>query len=99
MNGVTVRTSRFLGWLLFVGGLILLVGFGSYQFMVDDGIPALIKTGVAAVAIGMVLLLVSVIRQRMMTARHDKYKGHLINFAVKTLIQTSVQSENPLSMC
>ena len=74
MNGVTVRTSRFFGWVLYIGSLLLLIGYGSYEFAIDDEVPALIKTGIAGVVIGIILLLVSVIRQRMISARHDKYK-------------------------
>jgi len=74
MNGLTVRTSRFFGWLLYVGGTVLLLGYGSYEFAIDDEVPALIKTGVAAVFVGLAMLLFSVFRQRLVAAKHDKYK-------------------------
>ncbi len=74
MNGVTVRTSRVFGWLLYVGGLVLLIGYGSYEFAVDDELPAMVKTGVAAALLGLVLLLASVFRQRVIASKQDKYE-------------------------
>ena len=74
MNGVTVRTSRWFGWLMYVGGAMLLIGYGAYEFAIDEEVPAMVKTGCAAVVIGLGLLFFSVVRQRIITARHDKYK-------------------------
>jgi hypothetical protein len=74
MNDLTVRTSRRAGWLLYVAGLVLLVGYAAYQFSIDDEIPALIKTSIAGIIVGLVLLFVSVVRQRMIASKSDRYK-------------------------
>jgi predicted anti-sigma-YlaC factor YlaD len=74
MNDLTVRTSRGAGWLLYVAGLVLVLGYAAYQFSIDDEIPALIKTGVAGIVVGLSLLLVSVIRQRVIASKTDRYK-------------------------
>jgi anti-sigma factor (TIGR02949 family) len=74
MNDVTVRSSRGLGWLLYVAGLVILVGFGAYEFVNDDTVPAIVKTGMVGVVIGLVLLFISVARQRLITRKTDRYK-------------------------
>ncbi len=74
MNDVTVRTSRSAGWLLFVVGTLLVCGYGAYQFAVDNTVPALVKTGVAGLVVGTILLFLSVLRQRVIARKTDKYK-------------------------
>jgi anti-sigma factor (TIGR02949 family) len=74
MNDLTVRTSRGAGWLLYVIGLALVVGYAAYEFSVDEEIPALIKTGIAAAVIGLMLLFISVLRQRLIARKTDKYE-------------------------
>jgi predicted anti-sigma-YlaC factor YlaD len=74
MNDLTVRSSRGLGWLLYVAGIVVVLGYTGYAFAVDDEIPALIKSGLAALVVGTLLLFVSVLRQRMVARKTDKYK-------------------------
>jgi predicted anti-sigma-YlaC factor YlaD len=74
MNDLTVKSSRGTGWLLLVVGIVIVVGYGAYEFAVDDTMPALIKSAIAAVLLGIVLLFVSVLRQRMITRKTDRYK-------------------------
>ena len=59
MKDVTVRTSRGFGWLFYVVGLLAIVGFAGYQFAIDDAVPALIRSGIAAVVLGAGLLFLS----------------------------------------
>jgi predicted anti-sigma-YlaC factor YlaD len=74
MSDVTVRTSRGAGWILYVVGIVVLCGFAAYEFTVDDTVPALIKSGVGALILGMVLLFVSVLRERLLARKTDKYE-------------------------
>ena len=74
MNDLTVRTSRGLGWLLYLLGVIVVVGYGAYSFAIDDQVSALEKTGVTGIVVGGILLLISVARQRMIARQTDKYK-------------------------
>lgn len=74
MNDAGVRASRGFGWLLYIGGLLLLIGYGGVAFMTDDAVPALIKTGVAAVVVGLALLLFSALRQRRIARKTDRYE-------------------------
>jgi predicted anti-sigma-YlaC factor YlaD len=74
MNDVTVRTSRGSGWVLYVVGLVIVCGYAAYEFAVDEKVPALIKSGVGALVLGLVLLFVSVLRERLMARKTDKYE-------------------------
>ena len=74
MNDLTVRTSRGTGWVLYVVGLLIVVSYGAYAFAVDDDVPALVKTGIAGIVVGAILLLISVLRQRLIARKSDRYK-------------------------
>ena len=74
MNDATVRTSRGFGWLFYIVGILIVVGYGAYEFAIDDEVPALVKTGIAGMLMGFVLLFYSVLRQRMIASKTDKYK-------------------------
>lgn len=75
MMRITItKTSRGLGWLLGVGGALVLVGYGVYEFATDDTTGALVKFGVAAVSCGALLLLLSVIIDRVRARKSDRYK-------------------------
>lgn len=75
MMSVTItRTSRDLGWLLGVGGGVILAGYAAYELATDETTAALVKVGVAGVVGGLALLLVSVLIDRIRAARSDKYK-------------------------
>jgi predicted anti-sigma-YlaC factor YlaD len=74
MNDLPVRTSRGAGWLLYVAGLVIVCGYGFYEFARDDTVPALIKTGIGGLVVGTLLLFLSVLRERLITRKTDKYK-------------------------
>jgi hypothetical protein len=74
MNDMTVKVSRGIGWLLFLGGLLLIAGFGIYQFVIDTSMELLFKLMVSAVYLGLGALFVSVLRQRLVERKTDKYK-------------------------
>lgn len=63
-----------LGWLLFLAGVLALVGFAVYALAVDDEAPLYIKLGVVALYGGLALLLLSVLRQQLIARKTDKYK-------------------------
>ena len=74
MNHVTVRGSRSLGWIFYVVGLMIVTGFGFWAFLTDDEIPALLKTGIVGIVVGLLLLFFSVAQQRLTALKSDKYK-------------------------
>jgi predicted anti-sigma-YlaC factor YlaD len=74
MNDATIRTSRGAGWILYVVGILLLCGYAGYCFAVDPAVDALVKSGVGAVVLGVSLLFISVLRERLLTRKTDKYE-------------------------
>ena len=74
MDDVAVKASRGLGWVLFLGGLLLLAGYGASEFVIDTSLGAGVKLMVSAVYLGLGALFVSVLRQRLIERKTDKYK-------------------------
>jgi len=74
MNDPTVKTTRGIGWLLFIGGVLAIAGIGIYEFVIDTSMPTHIKVITAAIWLGMGALFVSVLRQRLIERKSDKYK-------------------------
>ena len=74
MDDMTVKLSRGIGWLLFLGGLLLVAGFGIWEFVIDTSMDRTTKWLVSAIYIGLGALFVSVLRQRLIERKTDKYK-------------------------
>ena len=74
MNDAVACTARGVGWLLVIGGVLAMVGYIGYEFVLAHAEPALIKWGVGALYLGLAALLLSVLRQRFVARRKDKYK-------------------------
>ena len=72
------RTERGIGWLLLSLGSIVLLAYGSWKwvqavFQTDD-LPLLPKLAILGVAFGLSILVVSVLREKLFTRKHDPYK-------------------------
>lgn len=74
MDDKIVKTSRSIGWLLFIAGLLVIAGIGLFGFIFVSEIPVGIKLVMTAVYGGLALLLFSVLRQRLIERKTDKYK-------------------------
>ena len=74
MENKTVKTSRSIGWVLFITGLLLASGVGLYAFVIETGMPLWEKFIVFAIYGGLAVLLYSVLRQRLIERKTDKYK-------------------------
>jgi len=74
VSSSTQRVTHKSGWVLYVVGLAVLVGWGLYQFSRDDEVHLVEKIATGMVLMGVVLLFVSVLRQRLNEARNDRYK-------------------------
>jgi len=72
------RIERGVGWLLLSLGAAALVGFGAWHFatgfLFDANAPLIVRVGTALVIAGGAVLVVSVVRERIRTYRHDPYK-------------------------
>jgi predicted anti-sigma-YlaC factor YlaD len=72
------RLERGLSWILVSVGAIILLVYAIYNFVMEtlnaSDLPGIIKFSILAVVLGGVILLVSVIREKLILRRHDKYK-------------------------
>src|SRR5210317_754518 len=74
MNDTTVQATRGIGWLLLIGGFLAIAGIGIYEFVTDPSVSWTLKLVVAAIYGGFAALFVSVLRQRLIERKSDKYK-------------------------
>lgn len=76
-NVTESATERFwnrIGGCLVVLGLIPLIFYAIYQFSQDSGLPWWVKLTTAATVLGLLLLFINVLRQRMKIAKNDPYR-------------------------
>ena len=74
MNDPMVELTRGIGWLLFIAGMLAVVGIMLVVFMFNDEIPIGMKLIMVAIYGGLATLLFSVLRQRLIERKTDKYK-------------------------
>lgn len=77
-TGVYRRLERGVAWILVSIGAVVLLSWGLWQaiqdILGDTALPALIKAGILALIAGAVILLVSVVREKLILRRSDPYK-------------------------
>jgi hypothetical protein len=76
-HGKQESTATSAGQVLVILGLVLVYGAGGYWFAMevvrDENAPIWLQIGTLAIIIGVLVLLLSVIFQRMKAAKTDKY--------------------------
>ncbi|NVJ51565.1 MAG: zf-HC2 domain-containing protein [Gammaproteobacteria bacterium] len=75
MSDKWATTSGALGWLLLIGSVSLIVGFIVVQFFANDQLSLAMKLFISAPIAGVLFLLLSVLRQRLIARKNDRYKG------------------------
>ena len=73
VDGVYARVERRTGWLLLCVGLLLLSSYGLFLYVSGPWASPVVKVLVALPVIGLFILFVSVLRQRLQAARTDRY--------------------------
>lgn len=72
------RLERRIGWILLSIGAMIFLFFGGYKMVEgiihDPSTPLFIKAGILAVIAGVVVLLVSVLRERLYVRKRERYK-------------------------
>jgi predicted anti-sigma-YlaC factor YlaD len=72
------RLERGIGWILFSIGAIILLFFGSYKLVEgiiqDASVPLILKIGILSVLGGLVVLLVSLLREQLFVRKRERYK-------------------------
>lgn len=66
--------TRGFGWLLLAGGVLLFAAWWVYQLLFVSAAPLLLKLFVALFYGGFALLFLSVLRQRLLERKTDKYE-------------------------
>ncbi len=74
MDDTVVRTTRSIGWLILVGFVLGCAGLGVFAFLFSSTVSLGEKLIVSGVYLGLALLFFSVLRQRLMERKTDKYK-------------------------
>jgi len=74
MNESSVQTTRNIGWLMFLAGALALAGIAVLQFLFNDETPVVMKLIMIGIYGGLAVLLFSVLRQRLIERKTDKYK-------------------------
>ncbi|VAX19461.1 hypothetical protein MNBD_IGNAVI01-1542 [hydrothermal vent metagenome] len=76
--GIYNKVERGLAWIAVSVGVLILIIYGSIEavenFLADTQTPGIVKFGISALVIGGIILLFSVIREKLFTGTRDKYK-------------------------
>lgn len=59
-----MKPLNILGLTIFFAGTLVLLGFGLYKFFEDSTIPAVVRWGIVTVILGVIIILISLIRER-----------------------------------
>ncbi|MFC1715694.1 hypothetical protein ACFL6S_18650 [Candidatus Poribacteria bacterium] len=71
-----MKPLNVIGLTILSAGALILVGFGLYRlvgvFLKDSSIPAIIKWGIVGLVLGLVILLISLIAERIKDRRGEE---------------------------
>ena len=77
-ESVYSRLERGIGWILVSIGAMILLFFAGYHalkgLILDPGVPLILKGGILCGLGGVVVLLVSLIRERIFVDKRERYK-------------------------
>ena len=72
------RTERALAWILMSVGLIAVIGFSAYKALSwlysDPDISILLKAGVSMALLGVIIMIVSILRERLFARKRERYE-------------------------
>jgi hypothetical protein len=74
MDDTTVKASHGIGWLLIIGVALVVAGIGIVEFVLDSSMSLTEKVLAGGFYLGLALLFISVLRQRLIERKTDKYK-------------------------
>ncbi len=77
-ESVYVRLERGIGWILASLGAIVLISYGLWmaaqELIADTEMPLYVKGAILATTVGVVVLFVSVLREKLFVGRRERYK-------------------------
>ena len=74
MEDTTVKATRGIGWLIFIGGILLAVGLFVVEMFNSASMSTTEKIIIGGIYGGLLLLFISVLRQRLIERKTDRYK-------------------------
>jgi hypothetical protein len=75
-NGTTEEGSmNKVAYALIGIGVLVLAIWGAKEFLTDPGVDLLIRIAVAAVGLGLIILIGVVLRDRIRASKNDRFKG------------------------
>ena len=74
MDDTGVQLTRGIGWLLVIAVMLIIAAVVIFQFIIDPGTGGFVKFLISAFYLGLAALFVSVLRQRLIEQKTDKYK-------------------------
>ena len=74
MNDRATKAARGVGWILLIGGLLAVSGIAVVSFLTDPTLELHMKLIIGAIYGGLAILFISVLRQRLIERKTDKYK-------------------------
>ena len=63
-NNKIMKPLNILGLIVFFAGVFVLIGFGLYKFFEDSTVPAIVRYGIIAVILRVIIILISLIKER-----------------------------------
>lgn len=76
-QGIYRRTERAFAWILMSIGLIIILGYSAFMglssFYADPGVSMMVKVGVSVAALGVIIMMVSIGRERFFARKHERY--------------------------
>ncbi len=71
------QVERGIGWIFLSIGAIILLAFAAWQilnnFFLDSTQSLYLKLGIGLLLLGLIILLISIIRERLFSRKHDRY--------------------------
>ncbi len=74
MNDLTSKSLQGIAWFALSAGLAMIIAFAVYAFWVDTGMPWYHKLAMSLIWGGGIGLFISVLRQRLIAWKSDKYR-------------------------
>lgn len=74
-NDLLSRGAQVSGWLLLALGALVLLAFTVYEYLSAPDVSGILKAGFAAIHLGLAVLFIMVLRQRLASYRNDKYRN------------------------
>ena len=78
-DGIYNRIERSVGWIVFSVAAILLIIYGGFkmieELIKDPTVGMILKVGLLALIVGLAILFVSVLRERLYFCQRDRYKN------------------------